>query len=740
MALVTHAIKAITQGVSQQTPSVRLDSQVEEQVNMVSDLAFGLTKRNPVELVKEEDIDSRFIDSEEDVSYTYTDLVGVKKTVWVKKTGEYYIEGVVGTSGINNYLIHSNIDDIRFLELDNQVLILNRQKVVEASSTLNVNKKAILWIRSVVNDSDIKLKIVSNGVAIIDVSINTGTYATPNALMVHVKGLIDALGNANILNTIISSNTLTIIFDSTTFETEFTSDYTDQAFGQVDASVSDNALRDADVLPNVPEFAVNLNIRISPSGDDKDAFYLKANITSRVWEEANLYTTVFINESYIHSLSKSTPALTEYEAFGGSGDLVSNPLPPFIDKTISDFVVTFGRLVLASDNNIIMSAAGDTSLMQRTTNSTIISSDRLFLELNDSILGYKDIQNIFMNNGSLFGSTGSSQFQLVLPTDLNLTKAKLVSVSAFPLEEAKTYAVLDTTYFIRNVGDLVEVVDFNNSGESLVSSDVVNLHCNKYIKGDRRDGVLVNSTYFLRTTEGNTLYSQAILSIKGTRVQNAWSKMVFKFPIVHIYKDVDSLGIIFKDIVGDRLLYTKMPTTIPQNTEDTPTQIGYSPYLDYWQDNSSLVVPITDTIHVDKILGKPEVAAGVDIRSGVPFEETSVTLSEQVPRTSDGEVNIKLGFAKMMLRRFQGTLGFTGRLEIQTTKKGRGTTIQKHMPKTIGSLLIGREAVSDSDLKFSVNGRAEDIEIKIVDKGIFTPMNIISLEYQAQLITRGSRI
>jgi hypothetical protein len=65
MSLLTRSIPQLTGGVSQQDPSQRLENQLEHQVNCVSSLTEGLTKRPNSELV------SNFLINEQDWSYSH---------------------------------------------------------------------------------------------------------------------------------------------------------------------------------------------------------------------------------------------------------------------------------------------------------------------------------------------------------------------------------------------------------------------------------------------------------------------------------------------------------------------------------------------------------------------------------------------------------------------------------------------------------------------------------------------
>ena len=94
MALVSSSIPNLANGVSQQAPSVRLNSQAEEQVNAFSSIISGLRKRPPsqntdpiVELLKvllklvckRENVAPKLLDSADDLEkIEENDVVDVK--------------------------------------------------------------------------------------------------------------------------------------------------------------------------------------------------------------------------------------------------------------------------------------------------------------------------------------------------------------------------------------------------------------------------------------------------------------------------------------------------------------------------------------------------------------------------------------------------------------------------------------------------------------------------------------
>jgi hypothetical protein len=119
---------------------------------------------------------------------------------------------------------------------------------------------------------------------------------------------------------------------------------------------------------------------------------------------------------------------------------------------------------------------------------------------------------------------------------------------------------------------------------------------------------------------------------------------------------------------------------------------------------------------------------------------SSVTLSEIIPKSqgSDGSLT-KIGYALLMLRRMSITLGYSGRVKILVTRSKRAVYTHNFIPELLGNIVVGREPVSTREAKFPVNGRSQDVSVQISTIDTFTPIQIISLEWQGQLISQGGR-
>jgi len=117
-----------------------------------------------------------------------------------------------------------------------------------------------------------------------------------------------------------------------------------------------------------------------------------------------------------------------------------------------------------------------------------------------------------------------------------------------------------------------------------------------------------------------------------------------------------------------------------------------------------------------------------------------VTLSEIVPKQADGSGGAtKIGYAMLMLRRMAVTLGYSGRFNVTVERTKRVVYTHNFIPQLLGNIVIGREPVNTRDAKFPINGRSQDVVIKISTVDTFTPLQILNLQWQGNLITQGGR-
>ena len=115
MSLISRVIKNLTNGISQQAPSVRLDNQVEDQVNMIPDISGILTRRSPVSLedVIVQDGSRTYADEHAMFNMTINEeqvAIGVKPDGTVYRFDEgFEATTMVQAASVKTYLTHKYV-------------------------------------------------------------------------------------------------------------------------------------------------------------------------------------------------------------------------------------------------------------------------------------------------------------------------------------------------------------------------------------------------------------------------------------------------------------------------------------------------------------------------------------------------------------------------------------------------------------------------------------------------------
>ncbi len=170
MANITTSVPNLIQGVSQQSPRVRIPGQCEEQLNALPTVTKGLTKRPPARLIKkltDANVFNKgdmihFIERSATERYvvviehrSQSDRQGVLRAFNVDTGDEAKIEGVTGGYNINNnYLTIPNASDshklLKARTLGDSTFILNTTKTVakgtEKSEALD-KTRALVFIK-----------------------------------------------------------------------------------------------------------------------------------------------------------------------------------------------------------------------------------------------------------------------------------------------------------------------------------------------------------------------------------------------------------------------------------------------------------------------------------------------------------------------------------------------------------------------------------------------------------------
>ena len=144
MANITQTISNLTQGISQQPDEYKIPGQVKDMVNALPDVSQGLTKRPAGKFVaslsdgsNNSTTNGRWFHYYRDETEQYVGQIaqnGVIK-MWNCLTGAE--KTVVNAIGNNNYLTHTDDEDIQTLTLNDFTYLTNRSKTTAMDTTAN---------------------------------------------------------------------------------------------------------------------------------------------------------------------------------------------------------------------------------------------------------------------------------------------------------------------------------------------------------------------------------------------------------------------------------------------------------------------------------------------------------------------------------------------------------------------------------------------------------------------------
>jgi hypothetical protein len=154
MALLTHTIPNLMNGVSQQPVTIRLANQAEEQINGTCRVSDGLSKRLPIEMIRAEEylqIGAPFTAIQFADETTKMHMVKGVDSAGVSRTCQIALDGVTGslvyrfleapyTRGFwawnDNYLKTTDKSNIKFLTNGQTTYILNKEITVDMTGGL----------------------------------------------------------------------------------------------------------------------------------------------------------------------------------------------------------------------------------------------------------------------------------------------------------------------------------------------------------------------------------------------------------------------------------------------------------------------------------------------------------------------------------------------------------------------------------------------------------------------------
>ena len=288
----------------------------------------------------------------------------------------------------------------------------------------------------------------------------------------------------------------------------------------------------------------------------------------------------------------------------GVGNTTTVPEPSFVGKTINKMIFFRNRMVMLSDENVIMSQPGDFYNFWPRSAITYTATDVIDLSCSSETpaIVYDGIQ---VNSGLVL-FTKNQQFMLTTDSDvLSPQTAKINSLATYNFNVKTNPISMGTTIaFLDNAGKYSrfwEVAKVLREGEPIVidQSKVVNKLFDKdleLISNSRENGII-----FFSKKGSNTLFGYKYFNTSEKRIQQSWFTWELMGTIQHHAVLDDALYVVVRNSNKDVL--QKFPlkygeseheVTDDMNTTSTEDDITYRIHLD-----NSTTVPSSDLAAYD---------------------------------------------------------------------------------------------------------------------------------------------
>lgn len=552
MALNPQEIPNLINGVSQQPQTLRLASQADLMENGYPSVVEGLRKRFPTEYLATLKLgtlpDAALHSYERDRTEAYHvivtngdlevyDIDGVQKTVNFPD-GKSYLN-FTGDSAHGAFAM-TTVADFTF--------VVNKEQVCAMDSAVSgpMSVAALISVKAGNYSSDYKILIdgttyasyttLDSSVAANELDIRTNTIA---ATLVGLFKDTDTAGEFVIWHE--GSTIFLYRADAGDFNVE------------VEDSQSGTSLKAAkksvQKFTDLPTFAID-GFRVKVVGDegiDGDDYYVQFaarnapedNTSEGVWEEtigpnvalrfdASTMPHVLVRES------NGTFTFSEWDQWVDrqAGDDDTVPVPSFIGKTISDVVFFKNRLGFLSDDNVILSEAGEFGNFFKKTATALLDSD--VIDVSASHRKVSLLKSAVPTKKQMICFSDKTQFVLEGADLLTPKTASIDPITEYEIDTEVTPVGAGKVIFFA-----VEKGSFTGIREYLVSEDEnvtgtdaqdVTAHVPKYLPSgafhmtaSTTDDLLV----FLSTVERNVVWLYKYFWAGDEKLQSAWSKWVF---------------------------------------------------------------------------------------------------------------------------------------------------------------------------------------------------------------------
>lgn len=373
MPLVTQEIKNLKGGISQQPDILRFNDQGQEQVNGFSSEVRGLQKRPPSVHVKRlgdklgtKPLVSLINRDETERYYVIYKPNGAGLDVYDMNGTKYTVNAPNGFSYLNTA---NPRKDIRSVSVADYTFIVNRSKTVSMGTTqahANYGTRSRVLIHVKGGQYAKTYKVIINGSVVASHTTPDGSDPSHTA-QVDTQYITDKLytliaaSYASMSSTVaVSKGSNWIMVSYINTASAWTSVTTEDGMGNTQLIAFIDEAQRFNQLPAIGPDGYIIKV-IGDPGSGSDDYYIRFEASTGLWKETIKPKTVvnFDNSTMPHVLVREANGTFTFRQASWDnrtvGDDDSNPVPSFVDGSISDVFFFRNRLGLLSGENIILS-------------------------------------------------------------------------------------------------------------------------------------------------------------------------------------------------------------------------------------------------------------------------------------------------------------------------------------------------------------------------------------------------
>ena len=780
MALISQSIPNLINGVSQQPPSLRLNTQAELQENGLSNVVTGLSKRPSSKHIADlgviNNIDKAFIHTiRRDENEFYSMVVDTAGTINV-----FDKDGVSKTVTNNAASYLSGLTDpsqeLAAVSIADTTFILNKNTVVAKGTNTSPsrNPEALVYVKQADYSSTYRLKLTkgSNSGTIefaTKSSTQSSTALTQNAergastdliaqnLNKFSSGTVSTTYYENITNSgAISGLTITRYGSVLHIQSDDTTDFTVEVG---DSHGGDHLLlfktETADFKKLPTEAPVDFNIKVS--GDNQkaqDDYYVKFTADG-VWKET-IEPNIIVDldaTTLPHKLAKQPDGSFIFDEVSYAdrkvGDDGTNDFPSFIGYTLADIFFHRDRLGVLADENVIFARAGeyvDFDFFRKST-LTIVDSDPIDVAVSSNKVSI--LKHAVPFNEALLLFSDLTQFKLTADPVLTPETVNIANTTEFEASlRAKPAQAGKFVYFASKRGAWSGMweyyvdtdTDTNDATESTA-------HVPEYLNGDVTNiQASSNEDMLLVQTDNDpqALYVYRYYWSGREKLQSSWSRWVFDGDVIGCSFNRADITLLIKR--GTNLYLERINLSVDDATNYTTGK--FSIHLDrrvQLETAGLTTVPYVDaaTIYIDQtgnVINLADVAgklAGSEIvYAGIPY-----TFKYQFSEPVVKQANQPVTTGVLNLRNYAVVYNNTGFFEVDVTPSRRTTYNRKFTGRIVSGAanILNRAAIDSGTYEFGILAKSDKVSI-VLKSDSHLPCIFQSAEWEGFYVLRSRRM